>query len=82
MKCIPHRRSVLDKEWTHLFVHILETIPKNWYIKLLVHTGTRDWEELTRNFMVMFSFEISNHLIDLSLEVLRNNIFTSEDLLV
>jgi hypothetical protein len=36
---------------------------------------------LTRNFKVTFSFESNNPLIDSTLQVLRNNIFASKDLL-
>jgi hypothetical protein len=74
-------RSVPKQEWTHLFVHTLDTIPKNWYIELEVHKETRDWEELTKNFKVTFSFENNNPLIDSALQVIKNNIFASEDLL-
>jgi hypothetical protein len=70
-KCIVQWRSVPRQEWTHLFVHTLDTIPKNWYIELEVHRGTGDWEELTRNFKVTFSFENNNPLIDSTLQVLK-----------
>jgi hypothetical protein len=36
---------------------------------------------LTKNFKVTFSFENNNPLIDSTLQVLKNNIFSSEDLL-
>jgi hypothetical protein len=36
-QCIVTWRSVPKKEWTHLFVHTLDTIPKNWYLELEVH---------------------------------------------
>jgi hypothetical protein len=26
--------SILKKEWTHMFIHTLDTIPKNWYLEL------------------------------------------------
>jgi hypothetical protein len=59
-------------------VHTLDTTLKNWYIELEVHRGTRDWEELTRNFKVTFSFENNNLLIDSALQVIKNNIFAIE----
>jgi hypothetical protein len=78
MKCTMTWRSIPQQEWTHLFVHTLDTILKNWYIELEVCRGTRDWEELTRNFKVMFSFENNNPLIDSALQVIKNNIFATE----
>jgi hypothetical protein len=80
-KFIMQWRVVPRQEWTHLFLYTLETIPKNQYIELEVHRGTRYWEELTKNFKVTFSFESNNPLIDLQLQVLRNNFFALEDLL-
>jgi hypothetical protein len=71
--------SIPKQEWTHLFVHTLDTIPKNWYIELEVCRGTTDWEELTQNFKVTFSFEDDAPLIDSTLQVIKNNIFASED---
>jgi len=71
-------RSVPQQEWTHLFVHTLHTTPKNWYIELEVHRGMKNLEELTRNFKVTFGFENNNYLIDSYLQVIKNNIFTTE----
>jgi hypothetical protein len=65
------------QEWTHLIVHTLDIIPKNWYIELDVCRRIRDWEESTRNFKVRFSFENNNPLIDSILQVIKNNIFAS-----
>jgi hypothetical protein len=56
-QCIAAWSKAPRKEWTHLFVHTLDTIPKNWYLELEVHLETTDWEELTQNFKVTFSFE-------------------------
>jgi hypothetical protein len=62
-------------------VHTLDTIPKSWYIELEANRGTRDWEDLTRNFKVTFNFESNNPLAESTLKVLRNNIFSSKDML-
>jgi len=67
-----------QQEWTHLFVHTLDTTPKNWYLELEVRGGTRDLEEFTRNFKVTFSVENNNLLIDSALQVIKNNIFAIE----
>jgi hypothetical protein len=53
--------------------------PKNWYLELEVRRETTDWEELTQNFKVTFSFEDDAPLIDSTLQVIKNNIFSSED---
>jgi hypothetical protein len=42
-----------------------------------VGKGTTDWEELNQNFKVTFSFEDDAPLIESSLPVIKNNIFTS-----
>ena len=46
-----------------------------------MHRGIGDWEELKRNFNITFSFENNNPLIDSALQVIKNNIFSSKDLL-
>jgi hypothetical protein len=78
-QCIVTWNKVPKKEWTHLFVHTLDTILKNWYLELEVHRETADWEELTHNFKVTFSFEDDAPLIDSTLQVIKNNIFSAED---
>jgi hypothetical protein len=72
-------RQVPKQEWMHRFIHTLETVPKNWYLELEVHRGTTDWEELTQNFKVTFSFEVESPLVDATLQVIRSNIFMEED---
>jgi hypothetical protein len=44
-----------------------------------VHRGTTDWEELTQNFKVTFSFEDDSPLVDASLQIIRSNIFVEGD---
>jgi hypothetical protein len=44
-----------------------------------VHKGTTEWEELTQNFKVTFSFEVESPLVDASLQVIRSNIFMEDD---
>jgi hypothetical protein len=31
-------------EWTHIFIHTLGTILKNWYLELEMHKETKIWE--------------------------------------
>jgi hypothetical protein len=58
---------------------LLDTIPKNWYLELEVHRETTDWEELTHNFKVTFSFEDEAPSVDTTLQVIKDKIFASED---
>jgi hypothetical protein len=41
-RCITTWRQVPKKEWTHRFIHTLETVPRNWYLELEVCRGTTD----------------------------------------
>jgi hypothetical protein len=65
----------------HLFIHTLDTILKNWYLEMEVHRETTYWEELTHNFKVTFSFEDDAPSVDTALQVIKDNIFASEDLI-
>jgi hypothetical protein len=47
-KCTCSGDQYLNKNGL-IYLCILWTLLKNWYIELEVHRGTRDWEELTRN---------------------------------
>jgi hypothetical protein len=74
-------RSIMKQEWTHLFVHSLDTIMKNWYVELEVHRGTGYWEELTKKLRVTLNFQNNDPLVDSTLYVIKNNIFESKYLL-
>jgi hypothetical protein len=65
--CIVAWNKLPRQEWTHLFVHTLDIIPKNWYLELEMRRETADSEELTHNFKVTFSFEDNSPLIDTTL---------------
>jgi hypothetical protein len=43
-----------------------------------VHRGIKNWEELTKNFKVTFSFKNNNSLIKSTLQGIKNNIFMTE----
>jgi hypothetical protein len=47
-------------------------------LELEVQKETADWEELTQNFKVIFSFE-NDALIGSVLQVIKNKIFSVED---
>ena len=56
--------KVPRQDWTHLFVHTLDTIPKNWYLELEVRKETTNSEELNHNFKETFSFEDDAPLVE------------------
>ena len=58
-------------EWVHLFVHILDTIPKNWYTETKLCRGTKTWCLMIDGFQLTFGFEFEYPDIDDSLEVIR-----------
>jgi len=39
-------RTVSEIKWTHRFIHMLDTIPKNWYLELEMCRETTEWEGL------------------------------------
>jgi hypothetical protein len=78
-QCIVAWRLIPKQEWKHLFIHTLHTIPKNWYLELEVHGETTDWEEITHNFKVTFSFEYEAPLVDTTLQDIKDTIFALED---
>ena len=47
-------------EWVHLFVHTLDTIPKNWYTQTELCRGTETWSLLREGFQLTFGFESEN----------------------
>ena len=50
-----------------MFIHTMDTIPKNWYLELEMHKETRKWDELTQMFKVTFTFEYESPLLDAAL---------------
>ena len=76
MEFIVTRYSITKKEWTHLFVHSLETILKNWYIELEVHRTKSNLEDLARNFKITFSFEYESPLVEITLQSTKYMIFS------
>ena len=44
-------------EWVHLFIHTLDTTPRNWYIEMQLRRGTEKLSLLTKSLFLTFSFE-------------------------
>jgi len=61
-----------------MFIHTLDTLPKNWYLELEVRRGTKYWDDITHNLKVTISFEAESPLVDATLQVIRSNIFMEE----
>ena len=62
-----NKKKIPRDEWVHLFVHMLDIIPRNQYIELEVRRGKMDWGEMTHNFKVTFIFESGDDLVDKAL---------------
>lgn len=61
--------------WTHMFVHTLNTIPKNWYIQLEMRRETVSWEALTSNFVHTFSAYEDDLMVETALQLEKEKIF-------
>ena len=62
-------------EWVHLFIHTLDTIPKNWYTEIELRRGTETWSTMIDGFQLAFGFEFEYLDIDDALEVIRMQLF-------
>ena len=62
-------------EWVPLFVHTLDTSPRNWYIITELCKGTQSWPLLIDGFTLTFGFEFEYLEIDDALGVIRTKIF-------
>ena len=62
-------------EWAHLFVHTLDTNPRNWYTETELCNGTQNWSLLIDGFTLTFEFESEYPKIDDALGVIRTKIF-------
>ena len=72
IKACQHRSA---DEWVHLFVHTLDTTPRNWYTEAELHRHTENWSLLTDGFKLTFEFESEYPEIDDALEVIRTKVF-------
>ena len=54
-QCYEAWKHVSHAEWVHRFVHTLEPIAKNWYVKVELHHGTVSWDTLVDSFVLTFS---------------------------
>lgn len=54
-------------EWTHMFIHIVDVIPRRWYVQLELHREIVSWEEMTSSFVHSFSAYESDLMMDTTL---------------
>lgn len=60
--------------WTHMFIHTLDQIPRNWYIQLELRRETVSWEEMASSFVHTFSAYEGDLMMETALQ-LRETIF-------
>ena len=58
----------------HLFIHTLYFIPRNWYALVELQRITTNWDELANDFQHTFSYVDDNPMIDVALQVIKDNI--------
>ena len=62
-------------EWVHLFIHTMDTTPRNWYTEIELHRGTESWSLLTEGFLLTFGFESEYPQVEDALGVIRMYLF-------
>ena len=62
-------------EWVHLFVHTLDTTPRNWYTEAELRNGTENWPLLNDGFKLTFDFESEYPKIVDALHMIRIKVF-------
>ena len=50
--------------WMHLFCHILDVIPMNWYLETKLRHDTEEWDILRQGFLMTFNFKDGFECID------------------
>ena len=73
--CVKAWKHHNTDEWVHLFVHTLDTNPRNWYIETKLRRGTKNWSLLTDGFKLTFGFEFEYPEIDDALGMIRIKVF-------
>ena len=54
-QCYEAWKRVPHEEWVHRFVHTLEPMAKNWYVKVELCHVTISWDTLVDSFLLTFS---------------------------
>ena len=56
--CIQAWKEKSVEECVHLFIHTLDTSPRNWYTETKLRSGTKSWSLLTEGLLLAFGFEL------------------------
>ena len=72
VQALQHRRV---EEWVHMFIHTLDTTPKNWYTETYLRRGTESWSLLIEGFQITFGFESEYLEIEDAFGVMRMKLF-------
>ena len=67
--------DIPEDEWVHLFIHTLDTVPRNWYTETELRRGTITWPLIIDKFLLTFTFESEYPSIDHALDVIKTKIF-------
>ena len=54
----------------------LDTVPKNWYVKLELRRGTKVWGDMMKEFIFTFNFEAESPMVDNALQVVMRRIWS------
>jgi len=58
-----------------MFIHTLDTIPKNWYIQLDLRQKIVSWDDLTTNFITAFNTYDEYVMVDIALQLIKEKMF-------
>ena len=56
--------DIPEDEWVHLFIHTLDTVPRNWYTEIELRRGMITWPIMIDSFLITFTFESEYPSID------------------
>ena len=73
--CEQNWSDILEDEWVHIFIHTLDTIPRNWYTETELRKGTTTWPLMTDSFLLTFAFESEHPSVAQALDVIKTKIF-------
>ena len=69
--CTTSQKVVPKREWVRMFIHVLNMIPRNWYMLLKLRRGTAKQDKLSNSFKHTFSYVDEISSIDATLQVIK-----------
>lgn len=73
--CIQAWQDKSTDKWVHLFIHTLDTTPRNWYTEIELHRGIESWSLWTESLLVTFGFESEYTQVENALGVIGVYLF-------